>query len=260
MNMFYHTREAVARNRKAAFTDEFGRRREQFCREYTAYKKSTLAEGEKLLREGIAAHGESISCKKGCGTCCGLYVMASLQEADCIVYHMYRNEAALERFVAAYATWRQKLGSFVSKMPRLEQLIAGNLTGMLSQEEEKAFDFHVHEYAGRRNPCPFLIDESCSIYEVRPFACAALVAVTPPEKCLPDAKGINTAEYRKIEVKMDEEMPYFLKTHKILFGCLPELVNRLLVDGYSFLSTIEGLQEGKNDLARQSRECSEPPQ
>lgn len=236
--------DAVARNRDAAYGGEIGRRRMQFCRDYTAYKKEALAEGGRLLREGLASRGETITCKKGCRACCGLYVMASLQEAECIAYHLYRNEAALENFLAAYAAWQQKLGTFASKMPRLKQLIAGNLQGKLSLEDEKQFDSHVHEYTGRRNPCPFLIDNSCSIYEIRPFACAALVAITPPEKCVPDDKGINNAEYRKIEVKMDEEMPYFLKSRNpIVFGCLPELVNQLLFRGYSFLAEIEGLEE-----------------
>lgn len=226
-------------NRKAAYSGELGRRRLQFCLDYTAYKKAALAEGGKLLREGIAAEGETISCKRGCSTCCNLYVMASLPEAECITYHLYQDETLLRNFLAGYRTWRQKLGEFAQKMPRLEQLIARNLTGSLSGEEEKLFDSYIHEYAARRMPCPFLADNSCSIYEIRPFACASLVAVSPPEKCLPDANGINTAEYRKIEVKMDEDMPYFLKTRKVLFGCFPELVNNLLVEGYSFLKRIE---------------------
>ncbi len=240
--------DVVKRNYLSAYTGETGQRREKFCRDYTAYKKASLAEGQKLLLEGIAAEGESISCKKGCGTCCGLWVMASLQEAECIAYHLYHNEAALGRFITAYAVWRHKLGPFAGKMPRLEQLVAGKLTGSLSREEEKQFDSLVHEYAARRNPCPFLLDQACSIYDVRPFSCAALVAVSPAERCIPDTKGLNTAEYRKIEVKMDEEMPYFLKTkNPVIFGCLPVLVYRILTEGREFVGNIHGLEELRPD-------------
>ena len=233
----------VNRIRETAYTGETGRRRLQFCLDYTAYKKAALIEGEKLLWGGVAANGEVISCKKGCAHCCRLYVMASLQEAESIAYYLYNKEAALQHFLSAYGDWRKKLGEFERKMPRLEQLIVGNLTGSLSREQEKDFDSYVHEYAGMQAPCPFVVDNSCSIYDVRPFACAALVAVTPPETCVPDGSGRNRADYRKIEVKIDEEMPYFLKSRNpILFGCLPGLVYRLLTQGYSFLEEIPGFE------------------
>lgn len=236
--------EAVARNRDAAYKGEIGRRRLQFCHDYTAYKHEALAHGAKLLREGVVAEGKSITCQQGCAFCCNLYVFTTLQEAEGIVYHLYQHEAALEHFVAAYPPWHRGLGLVGSKLPRIDRMIAKNLTTGLSGVEQNQLDADLNEYAGRQVPCPFLVDNCCSVYELRPFACAAVVAVTPPELCAPDASGTNLADYRKIEVKLDQEMPYFIKTRNpIIFGCLPAMANSLLERGYSFLAGIEGLEE-----------------
>ena len=239
--------DPIALNRDVAYAGEIGRRRRQFCLDYTAYKKAALAQGENLLRQKIAAQGESISCKKGCAKCCILYVIATLQEAECITYFLYQHEAVLRHFIAAYRDWRRGLGLFEHKLPRLDQMIVKNLVGDLSAEEQERFNSDINDYTGRKVTCPFLVDNACSIYAVRPFVCASVVAVTPAEMCSWDS--INQAKYLKIELKLDQEMPYFVRSRNpILLGCLPELVYRLLEQGYSFLAGIEGLEELRHSI------------
>ena len=245
--------DPVTLNRNAAYAGEIGRRRQQFCLDYTAYKKAALAQGEKLLREEAATQSETISCQKGCADCCILYVIASLQEAESITWYLYQHEAVLQHFLSAYRDWRRGLGMFADKLPRLDEMIARNMAGKLSAEEQERFDFHINEYAGRKAPCPFLLDRACSIHEVRPFACAGVVAVTPPELCSWGASGMDQAKYLKVEVKLDQEMPYFVRPRNpILFGSLPELVHRLLEQGYSFLAGIEGLEEFRRSIPGRS--------
>ena len=242
----------VTLNRNAAYTGEIGRRRRQFCLDYAAYKKTMLAQEDKFLRDKVAAEGETVSCKKGCSACCVLYVTASLQEAECITWYLYQHEAVLQHFLSAYRDWRRGLGTFADKVPLLDEMIVKNITGKLSAEEQERFDFNVNEYAGRKAPCPFLIDDACSIHEVRPFACGGVVAVTPAEWCSLGASSVNPARYLKIEINLDEEMPYFAKTRNpILIGSLPELVHVLLVQGYSFLAGIEGLEEFRRSIPPQ---------
>lgn len=242
----------ISLNRKTAYTGEIGRRRRQFCLDYTAYKKTALAQEEKLLHDKVTAEGETISCKKGCSACCTLYVTASLQEAECLTWYLYQHEAALQHFLSAYRTWRQGLGMVADKLPLLDEMVVKNISGNLSAAEQEQLDSYVNEYTGRQAPCPFLIENACSIYEVRPFACGGVVAVTPPELCSLGNSGVNPARYLKIEINLDEEMPYFARTlNPILIGSLPELVHVLLVQGYSFLSCIEGLEEFRHSIPGQ---------
>ncbi len=235
--------DAIALHRDAAYKGEIGRRRRQFCLDYTAYKKQVLAQGEKFLREKIEAAGQSISCKKGCGKCCILFIFSTLQEAECIVFYLYQNEAALRHFVTAYRDWQRGLGLFEHKLRRIDQMIARSLAGELSPEEQEQFTSDINSYTAREVNCPFLVDNACSIYEVRPYVCAGLVAVTPSEMCVWNAPGGSQAQYYKSGFKLEIEMPYFLPSRsRLLFGCLPELVQRILEAGYSFLSSIAGLE------------------
>ena len=236
--------DPVTLNRDVAYAGEIGRRRQQFCLDYTAYKKEMLAEGENLLEGMAAAKGQTISCQKGCAKCCILYVFATLQEAECIVHYLYRHEAVLQHFLSAYRDWRRGLGVFENKLPRLERLIARNLYGELSTGEQERFSNDIDAYTSLNITCPFLLDDACSIYEVRPFVCAGVVAVTPAEKCLWGVSGVNKGEYHRLGFDLEKDMPYFVRPRDpIFFGCLPEMVHHLLEQGYSFLAGIEGLEE-----------------
>ena len=200
-----------------------------------------------------AAKVQSITCQKGCAKCCILYVFATLQEAECIAHYLYRHEAVLQHFIAAYRDWRRGLGVFGNKLPRLERLIARNLYGELSAQEQERLDNDISDYAGLNITCPFLLDNACSIYEVRPFVCAGVVAVTPVEKCLWGISGVNKGEYHRLGFDLDKDMPYFIRPrNSVLFGCLPELVHSLLEQGYSFLAGIEGLEEFRHSIPRRS--------
>ena len=235
--------DPITYNKNVAYLGQIGRRRQQFCLDYTAFKKQALGDGNILLQEMAAAEGESISCIKGCSKCCMLYVLATLQEAECITYYLYQHEDKLKHFITAYPAWLRGLGLFTHKFQRVDQMIAKKLAGCLSAEEEERLTSDLTDYTGRKNYCPFLVDNICSIYEVRPFVCASLVAVTPTETCTWDVSGINQGKYHKIVFQLDQDKPYFVKSRKpIIIGCVPEMVNRLLEGGYSFLAGIEGLE------------------
>jgi Fe-S-cluster containining protein len=234
--------DPITLNREVAYTGEIGRRRRQFCLDYTVYKKAALARGESMLQANVAAQGETISCKKGCAKCCSLYVTATLQEAECITYYLYQHESVLQHFITAYRDWKRRLGLFDHK--RVDQALARNLAGNLGAKEQERLSLDVSDYSRRNVRCPFLIDNVCSIYEVRPFVCAGVVAVTPTEMCTFHIAGINQAKYHRIDFNLVQEMPYFIPSRiPIVFGCMPELIHRLLAQGYSFLASIEGLEE-----------------
>ena len=234
--------DPIVRNRTIAYTGDTGLRRQQFCLDYAIYKTDVMSHGQQFIRDKVASEGDTISCKKGCGKCCILYVFANLQEAECITHYLYQHEEVLQHFLSAYRDWRKGLGMSYSKLPRLDQMIARNLSGKLSPQEQSRFRADVDSYTACRVPCPFLIDDACSIYEVRPFVCASLVSVSPTEYCQWDTVP-SQATYYRFGFNLESDFPYFIKPRNpIVFGCMPELVHRILEEGYSFLSTIEGLE------------------
>ena len=124
---------------------------------------------EKAQEEGL-----TVSCQKGCGACCRQLVPISAIEAQrlkALVEQMPepRKSTLLARFEAA----RQQLQT------------AGLLEKL--REPRRIHDEDVDpiglRYFQQGIACPFLEEESCSIYEERPLACREYLVVNPPEDC-----------------------------------------------------------------------------
>jgi Fe-S-cluster containining protein len=125
-------------------------------------------------QERSTAQGKPISCRKGCGACCRQLVPIAPAEAHrlCQVVASMpepRRSGVLERFDAATA----KLA--VSGM--LDRLRAPASMGETSRRE-LGIDYFRHGVA-----CPFLENESCSIYAERPLACREYLVTSAPEHC-----------------------------------------------------------------------------
>ena len=120
-------------------------------------------------REGL-----QISCKKGCGACCRRLVPVSASEARRIRDYIEelpeeRRAEIRRRFAAA----RDRLDA-AGMIPRLA---SGD---GLPREVPRSLGL---DYFGLGIPCPFLEDESCSIYEERPIACREYLVTSPAENC-----------------------------------------------------------------------------
>jgi Fe-S-cluster containining protein len=128
-------------------------------------------------RRSIEA-GETISCRKGCAACCRMLVPVSSPEAF-----------ALQHAVEAWPEERRRglLPRLAEARRRLEQ--AGLLTSLteIAETARQLTDDQVEAtnraYYALRMPCPFLVDEVCSIYEDRPAACRELLVTSPAELC-----------------------------------------------------------------------------
>ena len=111
------------------------------------------------------------SCTKGCDACCHLLVSITLAEALYIV-------AAC----TAYPKRREGLRRVIRECERQRNL--------LSQDHiDHTTWFDLHE------PCPFLVDRKCSIYNERPVSCRAYVSYDDPKLC-----SINGARIRHTDV------------------------------------------------------------
>ena len=136
--------------------------------------------------ENIKSSGEEISCKAGCGACCRQAVPLAEIEAFQIAELVEnlpepRRAEMKERFENAAAHFA-KIGWF----ERLTEC-----AGKSKAEQEKVILEYFHEGV----PCPFLIDESCSIHADRPLICREYLVTSPAENCAnPSAEGVKLIE------------------------------------------------------------------
>jgi Fe-S-cluster containining protein len=127
------------------------------------------------VTEEVAARGEPISCRAGCGACCRQLVPLNIFEAEALTDWMRslppeRQEALAERFHRALSALRD--AGVVDKILDNEWVAA----------EEPNRDLAI-DYFHARVACPFLENERCSIHPIRPLACREYLVVSPPELC-----------------------------------------------------------------------------
>ncbi len=124
--------------------------------------------------KAVEEEGRRVSCKKGCGACCRQLVPISEMEARQIrdlVNELPepRRSAIRERFAAARR--------------RLEQ--SGLLEKLIHRDQWNVDEVQPlgSSYFFQGIPCPFLEEESCSIYNDRPISCREYLVTSPPENC-----------------------------------------------------------------------------
>lgn len=118
--------------------------------------------------------GKTVSCCNGCAACCRQLVPISTIEArrlSDLVESMpdHRRVEISRRFESAVS----HLDS-VGLLPRLAGLTDGDRDGRIAA----GIDYFREGIA-----CPFLEDESCSIYPERPIACREYLVTTPAVNC-----------------------------------------------------------------------------
>jgi Fe-S-cluster containining protein len=122
----------------------------------------------------VEAQGRTISCRAGCGACCRQVVPVSESEAR-----------SLARLVDALPEPRRTAirERFADAVRRLA--VAGvlePLTRAVSQGGEPVRELGL-AYFRAGIACPFLENESCSIYRDRPLACREYLVTSPAEHC-----------------------------------------------------------------------------
>jgi Fe-S-cluster containining protein len=129
--------------------------------------------------DAVRAAGHTVSCQKGCGACCRQLVPVSALEARELVRVIEqtpepRRTQLRERFAAARRRLEEEAPDLLAALLR-----AGELSPQQIAERG-------HQYFRLGIACPFLEDESCSIYEHRPVDCRQYLVVSPPEHCAVD--------------------------------------------------------------------------
>jgi Fe-S-cluster containining protein len=122
--------------------------------------------------------GQTISCRMGCAACCRMLVPLSAPEAF-----------ALREYVGQLPKDRRTL--ILNRLSdRKDSLKREGLWDRLNDVAEASRSVPDEEldpinrsYYALRIPCPYLENEMCSIYEVRPSACRELLVTSPAELC-----------------------------------------------------------------------------
>ncbi|HEV7662264.1 MAG TPA: YkgJ family cysteine cluster protein [Chloroflexota bacterium] len=122
----------------------------------------------------VVQAGLAVSCRKGCGACCRQVVPISQPEArrlgDLVEgFDEPRQSAVRARFAAA--------GERIDSAGLRQRLL---LPAELSDGERQALAV---DYLRLGVACPFLEDESCSIYADRPLVCREYLVTTPAAHC-----------------------------------------------------------------------------
>jgi Fe-S-cluster containining protein len=128
--------------------------------------------------------GREISCRAGCGACCRQLVPISAPEAFRLADHVLSlDEAARDRFLARI----DEVDAQVAESGMLDDLLA-----LESGMPADAAGFAAR-YFGQRIACPFLVDESCGVYEERPLSCRHFLVTSPAAWCAePTLHSIRT--------------------------------------------------------------------
>ncbi len=133
-----------------------------------------------------AEQGRTVSCSAGCGACCRQPVPLAPAEARALAAFVAdlpepQQTHVRARFAAAQAAFA------AAGVP----VRGDNIFGPTQADMR----VRVAAYMAAHVACPFLEDESCSIYPERPTICREYLVTSPPENCaLPEPETIARVE------------------------------------------------------------------
>jgi hypothetical protein len=229
-------------NKEIAYKGDIGQKREAFCIAYLEKKKEIINDFYSDQIKIVSSNGETISCQNGCSYCCTTYMQASVQECEAIVYYLYHHETVLSTFLKNYRVWRAKLKQNRDIFNECGRLWQNNTNPLADEKARRALQESSQRYQMQNIFCPFLFNNSCLIYEARPYSCAALIATTPAKWCHPS--GVNRAKtYIRRNPLMFDTSFYYNQLSEIIMAFMPLFVYGILKDGYKLLSSISGLED-----------------
>jgi Fe-S-cluster containining protein len=129
---------------------------------------------QKVSDEAQAA-GHPISCRAGCAACCRQMVPVSAFEAEALTRWI---RSLPEKYQAEVERRFQRALTTLRNAGVIEKL----LDPRWATDEAFATEATV-AYFNAHVACPFLEDENCGIYSIRPLACREYMVTSPPELC-----------------------------------------------------------------------------
>lgn len=123
-----------------------------------------------------ASENKAVSCKKGCGACCRMAVPVSEPEA-------YRLRSVVDAMPEPQKSRVQERFALGMEVFGRTGLLTNMFQRVSGEEEEQSAMAKLDAYYATGVACPFLEDESCSIYDERPLICREFLVTSPAENC-----------------------------------------------------------------------------
>lgn len=146
---------------------------------------------------------ETSFCKAGCANCCSQLFSLNTAHVDLIVRRLQNNRtllAAVRKNIAARKAQIAKLSGEISELNGLKGV------------DDHAFSLG---WLKLKIPCAFLIDDKCSIYDIRPMVCATYISLAPPRVCAIDPKGYLPLSMARIKSDFIQAITNLCHKHKI---------------------------------------------
>lgn len=209
----YENREIVFNYTK---TNELYNHISDFLLKEIVDKELSVSKGKEYIKylykigeEGTRPFSNYTSCKRGCSSCCHIYLDCSAIEAELIREYLVKNFSEEEVSIL-----NNKIEDTINELPNYKDVLEGNGGNEL-----------IKAFGNKHIPCIFLSDDNaCSIYEVRPFNCRKLVSFSPASTCFKGEEiirpsisidniisytinhlSMNIARYKKLKVYSEVE-------------------------------------------------------
>ena len=172
----------IERIQKQAQEGDYGARLRDLCRQYRRVQDRICNEARQEMLLYLDSIERPVTCGEGCSYCCSQYISISTAQALVIVDYLYQNPEIMSRFLQNYEGWLldlEKAEQGGRILAKLEECTTHSLMVKSTPQEL------LTEYAELNLACPFLAENKCSIYQVRPICCASHYSISPPEWCAP---------------------------------------------------------------------------
>lgn len=229
-------------NQKIAYAGRIGRLRERYCLDQIRYMKVCHQKIGQDQMAYVGARGQTISCMKGCSFCCRfVYIGATLQECEAIAYYLWHNEPVRKIWFERFPGWRDTVKQGGDLFRYCERIFSNMLLFGEDKQREKAFNKALKAHNRQNLICPFLENDLCLIYEVRPSNCAGFFVTTPPERCRPANSSDPKFNITTIDEVVSDVSFYYKSLTRPVTLYMPVAVYRIMEEGFSYLSRFPGL-------------------
>ena len=210
--------------------------RSGFCSKYKGLLEKTRQNALDALEKSLSAEGNTISCRTGCTYCCYHYVAVSFAQGIVIVDYLYKRKDLLKQFLDNYEKWRIDGESISEEIDRIRiHALSSSIPTQQVMVETRPLS---NRYLESNIRCPFLVDDKCSIYEVRPLACSGHHSVTAPDHCAPAAQQKPDIRISVPDKENLMEIIGLAGSQLLLYELtLPAMVYRVLTEGSAAIKT-----------------------
>lgn len=153
----------------------------------------------------LSRNGTPVPCRKGCTECCRHLAICSVPEA----FHLVKKAAIMpmnqwEHITAVCSSVTKQVHEYLRRYIANNNCIDDVLVN--KQQLKQISDW----YFGKKVSCPFLLNDSCAIYEQRPIVCCEHL-VTGSSPCWENRMG----DVKEVEIPIRIEIALKLMTSKL---------------------------------------------